>query len=67
MKKKDEVIVELRLKLPHDLEFIGKQELRAFIKDALLSWGGGGHPEDPMFTSCQEVSVRKIELVKKGA
>lgn len=41
-----------------------KAELRQFIKDALETWGGQGHPDDPLFSSLGQVSVHRIVKVK---
>jgi hypothetical protein len=33
------------------------EDIASFIHDALTSWGGGLHPEDPMFRSLELKTV----------
>jgi len=40
-------------------------DLRSFIKDALESWGGQRHPDDPLFHSLGQVTVHAFEKSRK--
>lgn len=35
-------------------------ELMAFILEAISTWGGQRHPDDPLFNSCQKATITKI-------
>jgi hypothetical protein len=39
--------------------------LRRFVKDALETWGGQKHPEDELFHSLGQVSVKAISPMGK--
>lgn len=43
---------------------VGRADMRVFIKDALESWGGEFHPDDPLFVSFERVTVRFEDEVK---
>lgn len=38
---------------------VTESEVREYISDALSSWGGSLHPEDPMFGSGRIVEVKR--------
>lgn len=40
-----------------------QDEVRGYIKDAVTSWGGGGHPDDPFF-GLDDADVRFKRLVQ---
>jgi hypothetical protein len=41
-------------------ETISFEAVKYFIEDALETWGGQRHPDDPLFGSLKNVSVKKI-------
>jgi hypothetical protein len=47
-----EVTMTIRIKLRHP---IPRRELRTHVKEAVESWGGGLHPDDPLFDGIVKV------------
>jgi len=45
----------IRFDLPNEVSL---EDLATFISDALSSWGGGLHPDDPLFDSLDIKQVR---------
>jgi hypothetical protein len=44
-----------------------RSDLRIFVKDALETWGGQRHPDDPLFSSLGQVTVKSISRKKSDA
>lgn len=40
------------------------EDVAEFVADALSSWGGGLHPEDPMFRSLPEIEYVEVHGVR---
>lgn len=61
------VKVSVTVRLAYPVERIGKRALRAHIRDAILSWGGGLCPDDLLFDGVRGASVGPVEvLAPKG-
>jgi hypothetical protein len=43
-----------------------KADLREYIENALKSWGGAFHPEDPLFHGLENVKVSGFHPYPKG-
>lgn len=50
-----EVRLMVNLKLRHP---ISKSDLNQHVREALLSWGGSLHPDDPLFNGIAAVTVK---------
>lgn len=55
--------IRIRAKVPPGID---DAELASFVADALESWGGQFHPDDPLFDSLniQAVTIGGIKYVK---
>jgi hypothetical protein len=47
-----QLTIRLRLRRP-----INKRDLKAHVKDAVESWGGCRHPDDPLFDGIAKATV----------
>lgn len=41
---------------------VGMQELRAYVKDAVEDWGGQRRPDDHLFYTIKDVTIREITV-----
>ena len=57
---KEKVLV-LRLKLRHT---VSGPELRAMIEEAVESWGGSLHPDDPLFNAVESAEAKMFNWRK---
>lgn len=54
--------MKIKLELSFEVnEAVELSYVREFIIDALESWGGQRHPDDPLFGSLEKVSVKRLK------
>ncbi len=60
-------VVKVSLKVPNDVTY---EEIKHYIEDAVSSWGGGFHPDEPLFSANWEndkVKVTRLVEIRRVA